>query len=1496
MDLRSLKRRELQALCKKHKIPANLSNLEMVKRLADFFEEKGQVNEQEENVSEIESIDVVRDRVVKKVRFSPEHELIEFTRSHGMKQRHRRSFVSVKESASSVEHGDIGHMGSQCVNGNGRVTRSRGSTLLEGQQVNEKKRGRKGVKCNEQINNGSVVESVNEDKLGEGNAESSRRVLRTRRHKLAEDVENAQKVGKPKNKMGNGKALDDASDEKSVKENVEGPGRLARSKRQKLSGASGKNTVIVESVAETIGNSVLLDSAELDDDKVLTRCFSRKRGVMAGCEDMKTDGKNGDEILENRKMSEAQNMIEPQILLRRSRRNVDKVGASVGEIRMAEPIKPEVRRSKRRESVIPPHENARNSELTVETKKTKQPRSSAPQLVIAGRVSKNEKEVPQPSEVMRRSRRKVVETCETENHLTEEYPVENGSSSVEKNMGRSRRIASISNSVGIKDDTSKGPVIPQKNEARKRKKGPSLEAGAVKTTKPRSRKLPVKESRNEKTVSILENQLCSPDGADSMRDSSSRGEMINTNMTSHVSQMSGRSTRIEKSSAGSAKNSHVEISDGNKSANSKDSGKQTSASNIKDNAEKFDSLECDVIIEKTATSMERYQSEAQLSGQIKGSSCLNMTSGQMLQEGSIVSRNEGYAEISPSTDNVLLRNQTDVNNSLEVIEAEADKHTTPGSVVVDHAGEVEGIYVEKNLESFGNGEMNLISPPIAYLEDNKQHIDASNRSYKSNNEDGSSKAGEVGPSDSCVSGRCIDHIQSKLAIQVKDPSSSKSRSIESNHAETEKSGCLQGNLTAEIEDDEFSVSHLFGSERSATINLEDGGIGSGEFSAMESDERDIDKESLVVSPMTTCVELPSICIQRDVEADHTAKTDDVGSPNSHNRKCNEDKEVIISDILCVERRDTILPQDGDIICNEMSIGESVDKGHENELSGCEAKADQIAEGDEPCLCKDNQSEPAENNDGGCLENNKYERDDGFEFRLSTLFDSGKIVRDTPQARGIMPVEQVVLDEVPVASTTMNEVKINSGCLSLKEIDPQPISSSLSLGSGQIISEPCEIIDKEADCALVLEEGVCSLGNNICGDELLVHEKSICDRNPEIGSPPDAHTMEYIPKIEEQLKGLPVVPTAINETNEDAVNDEIFGYTKDVAADACVANDGTASKLLAESVCEMEFHHAENTAKTDYGGSPNSHNKKCDEEFVISDILGVERKDMILPQDGDIIYDEMSIEDSDDKGLEIELIGCEAEADQIAEGDEPCVCKDNQSEPSENRRCLANNKYERDDNWEFGLSSLFDSGKNVTDTPQARGIMFVERMVLDEVPAASTTIDEVKINSGSLSLKEIGPQPISSSVSPGSGQIISEPCEIIDKESDCALILEKGVCSFGNNICGDEMSVHEKSVCDTNPAIVGPRDAHTKEYMPKREQQLKSLPVVPTAINETNEGDARVANDATPSKLLAESVSELEFHQAENTEQQSENLHENHTISDVGEKPSDVVSTSQRWAG
>ncbi|XP_059631560.1 uncharacterized protein LOC132274328 [Cornus florida] len=83
MDFRSMKRKELQALCKKHNIPANLTNMDMANKLSSLLKEKEKPITRGrsclKDIGEIASVnDSDENRKLKKVRFSPENEMIEF--------------------------------------------------------------------------------------------------------------------------------------------------------------------------------------------------------------------------------------------------------------------------------------------------------------------------------------------------------------------------------------------------------------------------------------------------------------------------------------------------------------------------------------------------------------------------------------------------------------------------------------------------------------------------------------------------------------------------------------------------------------------------------------------------------------------------------------------------------------------------------------------------------------------------------------------------------------------------------------------------------------------------------------------------------------------------------------------------------------------------------------------------------------------------------------------------------------------------------------------------------------------------------------------------------------------------------------------------------------------------------------------------------------------------------------------------------------------------
>ncbi|CAH8370998.1 unnamed protein product [Eruca vesicaria subsp. sativa] len=119
MDFHGMNRRNLQILCKKHGIPANLKNIEMANRLASLFQKEDEetvtetkVSPEEDSVEADDGIkeeeeDLVVSRKGKKVRFSPEsdNQVFEFTRSvkKNVRTIRRKHGKALEEDGRSVE-------------------------------------------------------------------------------------------------------------------------------------------------------------------------------------------------------------------------------------------------------------------------------------------------------------------------------------------------------------------------------------------------------------------------------------------------------------------------------------------------------------------------------------------------------------------------------------------------------------------------------------------------------------------------------------------------------------------------------------------------------------------------------------------------------------------------------------------------------------------------------------------------------------------------------------------------------------------------------------------------------------------------------------------------------------------------------------------------------------------------------------------------------------------------------------------------------------------------------------------------------------------------------------------------------------------------------------------------------------------------------------------------------------------------------------------------
>ncbi|PQP95551.1 hypothetical protein Pyn_29936 [Prunus yedoensis var. nudiflora] len=145
MDYYAMKRKQLQALCKQHGIPANLRNTEMADKLTLLLKEDEKLSEPvfknlEENEGGIDS--EVETKKVKKVKFSPENQTFYFVgtdndsnsdcdyNSKKKQGRKRKSMVVKKvqvfENSRGLEHSH------KIIDSPGRVTRSRAQKMDEG--------------------------------------------------------------------------------------------------------------------------------------------------------------------------------------------------------------------------------------------------------------------------------------------------------------------------------------------------------------------------------------------------------------------------------------------------------------------------------------------------------------------------------------------------------------------------------------------------------------------------------------------------------------------------------------------------------------------------------------------------------------------------------------------------------------------------------------------------------------------------------------------------------------------------------------------------------------------------------------------------------------------------------------------------------------------------------------------------------------------------------------------------------------------------------------------------------------------------------------------------------------------------------------------------------------------------------------------------------------------------------------------------------------------
>ncbi|KAK4429508.1 hypothetical protein Salat_1251400 [Sesamum alatum] len=1534
MDFHSMKRKELQALCKKHRIPANLSNLEMANKLEEFFKENGRsltqglIKEQDENASETDGADVVTNRRVKKVRFSPDHELIEFTRSRQMK-RSRRISVSSRNASSSVENVDSSGVNNEGVGRPGRVTRSRGSKLMEGEVI-EKKKGRKSVN---QKNNRGAIENFNNGDSREGDVYSLSGEMQDRGELLVEGVQNPRKGGRKKasnDDRREKKVVDNANDEKLIEEIVNIPGRVTRSRGQKLMEASTRK----ENRGRKVAKNTMV-RAETDENRVSTESSSRRRGkvveeklAMGLGLRVKNNGKGCEEVMDNMESAGLHVMVEPQILLRRSQRNANKVGDSVilndgtmkqenggvkglrktpkllaaegsgvdeesagskvdrdgrPVLQIEEPVKLDLRRSSRRKTVIASHEIG-NCLPKAETENGFPLRNSVLQLGIAGGVSKDNKKAHQPAGITRRSVQKssslkpvssdekfdtdtAVNMSEADMHLSKPCLVEKGSPTVQKNMRRSRRNASKDKSKEILDEFGGDSIIQQKNDARKRRRGPISGGDVIKTEEdPISLKRSMRrESRSEEAepaaaISRVDDETNPPSRWKEPHVDAqlSMTEVAESTITKNIVSLglSGE-THTEKqdvSLADSAGSADIKLINGNELENSDedaalniaklktDSGKQISSCKLRD-IEKVDScLDSDVqkLIDENISDTDKKDPEVQMSSQTQDSSGNNTIVDQALLEVSNVCANAGFAESTSSADSILLGDQKDFKTDLEVIEAEADTHIEPCLDVVDH--------VAKNMDSAATEHANFISSSAACHHNDVESEAAADKHI----EPSLDVVDHVGRVEGVLVHENVDFAATEHANFISSSTVCHHNDVESvaeaekhiepsldvvDHVARVEGVPVQENVdSAETEHDNFVSSSTachqtdVESEAEADKYIEPSLDVVNHVPKVEGDPVQENMDS-AATEHANFISSSAACNHNDVESeaeadkriepsldvvDHVARVEGVLVHENVDSAATEHANFISSSTVCHH--------------NDVESAAEVDKHIEPSLD----VVDHVASVEGVPVQENMDAAATEHDNFVSSSTASHHSDVESEAEADKYIEpSVDVVNHVPKVEGV-PVQE----NMDSAATEHANLVSSSTACHHDDVDHLETSNIFENNNEDTPPKAGEHSALEScESALRLKElSSDKLGRSIEGDntaegddtyfhkgidsELAETDKGGCLHDHKSAS--NENSESTVPDVSDGERSASIIPQ--DGGNFSVMNSDEQGMDKDspvlTPITICLNSDEVnlnrcfkADHIEREETCIYKSIPSE-SARTDEGGSSMGHKSKCreDGEFSVSNLFDAERSIMITPQDREIFSGEDSIKQR------------RFNEDQIDEGDETLVYKNNQSELAEvdEGSCLKDHKSTKVEDQEFAVSYLFVAEKSMRSMSQDRGIFSAGYSVKDSneqlmvhdfsaVATMSANYNKVKFNAGSSSLLEIYPhEPNSASDNRGTVPTTSKMCEDIDKETGAAdIIQENEVATFEVNTPGDEISM-EKTTEDGEPETFNQADEQTRK--------------------------------------------------------------------------------------
>ncbi|KAK9053765.1 hypothetical protein SSX86_024839 [Deinandra increscens subsp. villosa] len=396
MDYHSLKRRELQALCKEHHIPANSANSVLADKLSALLNEKHKPIAQKRTSmktlteSTVEGEPAALKRQAKKVRFSPNNDLVEYELRSGEKQKDmatqtkaRRKSVAKKVNKPIVDNNTSVELLDDSAQIPVKLTRSRVQLSVKDVVVssNEKNQARREAQVFEKATEDNVRKvtrsKAHTSKIGGGESveetlASRARVTRSKAQTLMEGGTGLDVKLQVKKKSGEQVETDENIVDRS-KEIMDVPVRATRSRRQTLKEDVGNAVTSLQVDKKRTRRQMKATDSPVYKKEPSKRKSSRARGVEAVDED------EGDKVVRDSRVTRARAPLAMEVPGMASRSKANEVGIQQLEepskhaskknvnrkksvfqpekteviIHLEEPVNRPVRKNTRRNSVIP---------------------------------------------------------------------------------------------------------------------------------------------------------------------------------------------------------------------------------------------------------------------------------------------------------------------------------------------------------------------------------------------------------------------------------------------------------------------------------------------------------------------------------------------------------------------------------------------------------------------------------------------------------------------------------------------------------------------------------------------------------------------------------------------------------------------------------------------------------------------------------------------------------------------------------------------------------------------------------------------------------------------------------------------------------------------------------------------------------------------------------------------------------------------------------------